>query len=114
MEEAIKEIINNTTFIDKLKISIDTILKDSKVDQYDVPEIIFLINESIKIVKNYKKLDQEQLIKNILQVILEKFELSINPEDKESFDKLVNSSIKLLLMGNISTISTNVNCCFRN
>jgi hypothetical protein len=112
MEEAIKEIINNTTFIENLKKSIDTILKDSKVDQYDVPEIIFLINESIKIVKNYKTLDQEQLIKNILQVILDKFELSINPEDKDSFDKLVNSSIKLLLMGN--TINTNINCCFRN
>ena len=100
--EIINEIMGDPQFMNKIKSSIDSIVKDSVIDYSDIPDIIFIINEVLT--KSKKGINDSVLIKKILEVLLERTGLVI--ENRDSFNKLVDGSIKLLFLKNKSF------CCF--
>ena len=50
MSASVQDVFNilstDPKFITRLETSINNIMKDGKVDQYDVPEIVFIITDS--------------------------------------------------------------------
>jgi hypothetical protein len=87
-----------STFI---KNSIDSIMRDGKINQYDIPEIIFLITEimsNISVINT--KLTAENsasLIKEVYKFIEKQYNLVPDESQKAGFDRLVDSCIKLVL-----------------
>ena len=84
-----------------IKTSIDNIMQDGKIDQYDIPEIIFLITE---IMNNSSvintKLTAENLaslIKELYKFIEKQYNLVPDESQKDGFDRLIDSCIKLVL-----------------
>lgn len=84
-----------------IKTSIDNIMRDGKIDQYDIPEILFLITE---IVNNSNvvttKLTPENLallIKEVYKFIEKQYNLVPDESQKAGFERLVDSCIKLVL-----------------
>jgi hypothetical protein len=85
-----------------IKTSIDNIMKDGKIDQYDIPEILFLITE---IINNSSlvntKLTPEiltSLIKELYKFIEKQYNLLPDETQKAGFDRVIDSCIKLILV----------------
>ena len=97
-----------------IKASIDNIMRDGKIDQYDIPEIIFLITE---IMNNSSvintKLTAENLaslIKELYKFIEKQYNLVPDESQKAGFDRLIDSCIKLILFQ--PKVKTAVKKCF--
>lgn len=84
-----------------IKTSIDNIMKDGKVDQYDIPEIILLITEIMNnsSVLNAKLTPENlaSLIKEIYKFIEKQYNLVPDETQKAGFERLIDSCIKLVL-----------------
>jgi hypothetical protein len=84
-----------------IKTSIDNIMKDGKIDQYDIPEIIFLITEIMNnsSVVNSKLTPENlaSLIKEIYKFIEKQYNLVPDETQKAGFERLIDSCIKLVL-----------------
>ena len=85
-----------------IKTSIDNIMRDGKIDQYDIPEILFLITE---IINNSSlvntKLTPEiltSLIKELYKFIEKQYNLLPDETQKAGFDRVIDSCIKLILV----------------
>ena len=99
----LQDLLEDKDFETKLNESVDIIMEDKKIDEYDVPEIVFLIttiiNTEPKLKVNRKNLGS--LIKEIFDHILKKNikdNDEMSEEQKKSLDRLIDSSIKLILM----------------
>lgn len=101
--EIINELFNDPQFMNKIKSSVDSVMRDSVIDYSDIPDLISIINEIL--MKSKKGLNEPVLIKKILEVLLERTGLVI--ENRDSFNKLVDGSIKLLFVNNQKFF-----CCF--
>ena len=94
-------IVDDKFFIQRVKQGIDSIMKDGKIDQYDIPEILLLITDLI-VTSEQKKVTQEELensINCLYQYIMNHYKLF--PEDetqRESFKKLFEVSVKLIMV----------------
>ena len=84
-----------------IKNSIDNIMHDGKIDQYDIPEIIFLIADimnNTNVVNTKLTVENlASLIKELYKFIEKQYNLVPDESQKASFDRLVNSCIKLIL-----------------
>jgi len=104
-----------------IKISIDNIMRDGKIDQYDIPEIIFLITEIMNnsSVVNTKLTAENlaSLIKELYKFIEKQYNLVPDESQKAGFERLIDSCIKLvLLQPKVKTALTNCltklnSCC---
>ena len=114
-------LIKDKVFCDKIENSIANILSDFKIDQSDIPEIIFIITEILinRPDINVKKEDVGTLIKRIFEYIVIKKNLATK-EQVASFDKILDSSIKLFMaqpnigkaMENVANkLNSCLNCC---
>uniref|UniRef100_A0A6C0HMY8 Uncharacterized protein n=1 Tax=viral metagenome TaxID=1070528 RepID=A0A6C0HMY8_9ZZZZ len=97
-----------------IKTSIDNIMKDGKIDQYDIPEILFLITE---IINNSSlintKLTPEiltSLIKELYKFIEKQYNLLPDETQKAGFDRVIDSCIKLILFQ--PKVKTTIKNCF--
>jgi hypothetical protein len=99
LEALFKVITTDSDFLKRVKDSIDKIMKDGKVDQYDVPEIVFVISETINSRPSFK-IQKELLpvlIKMLYNFIVDTYKLV--PEDKKAeIERLVDSSLRLLML----------------
>ena len=116
LELIFKSITLESKFNDDLKVSVDKILKDGKIDYFDIPEILLIINKIP--IEKYKldTVDYKTLIQKLFDYIIEKFELipqDSNQEVKESFKKIFDSCITLLLI-KPKLINNTMNCCIYN
>ena len=97
-----------------IKASIDNIMRDGKIDQYDIPEIIFLITEIMNnsSVVNTKLTAENlaSLIKELYKFIEKQYNLVPDESQKEGFDRLIDSCIKLVLFQ--PKVKTAVKKCF--
>ena len=97
-----------------IKASIDNIMRDGKIDQYDIPEIIFLITEIMNnsSVVNTKLTAENlaSLIKELYKFIEKQYNLVPDESQKEGFDRLIDSCIKLVLFQ--QKVKTAVKKCF--
>lgn len=99
VEEVFKILSADEKFIASVKTSLNNIMKDGKIDQYDTPELVFLITDAYNEMSNLHLAyeDLPILIKMLYNFIIEKFNLI--PEDKKAdFERLVDVAIKLVML----------------
>ena len=99
LEALFKVITTDSDFLKRVKDSIDKIMKDGKVDQYDVPEIVFVISETINSRPSFK-IQKELLpvlIKMLYNFIVDTYKL-VPEEKKAEIERLVDSSLRLLML----------------
>jgi hypothetical protein len=86
------------TFMKRIDESIKVIMKDGKIDQNDIPEVILLIVELI----NARKLTGDEMqasIEELFTFIMEHYNLfPEDPAQKESFEKLFRMCAKLAMI----------------
>lgn len=109
-------LISDSKFVDHLESSIQHVFEDNKIDVFDIPEIIFIIVDAYNAISKIK-LDNEKiftLIKLLTHFIIEKID-GIPKGKKCEFEKLVDSSIKLVMLQPIVAKKikkcTNYFCC---
>jgi len=99
LEALFKIITTDSSFLTGVKESVDKIMKDGKVDQYDVPEIVFVISEAINARPSFR-ITREQLpalIKMLYNFIVDTYKL-VPEEKKAEIERLVDSSVRLLML----------------
>jgi hypothetical protein len=96
-----------------IKTSIDNIMQDRKIDQYDIPEIIFLIAEIMNnsSVVNTKLTPENlaSLIKELYKFIEKQYNLVPDESQQAGFERLIDSCIKLILFQ--PKVKTGLNNC---
>ena len=106
-----------------IKSSIDNIMRDGKIDQYDIPEILLLITEIMNNsnVVNTKLTaeDLTSLIKELYKFIEKQYNLVPDESQREGFDRLIDSCIKLVLFqpkvkNTIKNCLNKFNTCCKN
>ncbi len=118
--EVFQLLCDDSDFIARLETSIANIMKDNKVDQYDVPEFIFIITDALATVPfKVNSKDLPVLIKLLYNFMVDK--LNLIPQDKRSdFERLVDSALKLLMLQPVvssklnnllSKITSCIPCC---
>ena len=86
---------------ERIKTSIDNIMRDGKIDNYDIPEILFIITDIINNTNVNTKLTPENLaslIKELYKFIEKQYNLIPDETQKAGFDRLIDSCIKLILL----------------
>ena len=86
-------------------------MKDGKVDQYDVPEIVFVISETVNSRPSFKITKEllPVLIKMLYNFIVDTHNL-VPEEKKAEIERLVDSSLRLLMLQPM--INDGLNRCF--
>ena len=84
-------------FLKRIDASVKTIMKDGKIDQNDIPELVMLITD----LSGTKKMTSDQLAKAISELfdyIMDHYKLFPEGDsDKANFKKLFDMSVKLIL-----------------
>ena len=111
VEALFKAITTDSGFLARVKISVDKIMHDGKVDQYDIPEIVFVISETVNSLPSFQVTSEvvPVLIKMLYRHIVDTYNLV--PEDKKAdFERMVDSSLRLLMLQ--PKIKEGLNGCF--
>ena len=103
MTKTIKEIaeiiLKDPEFINSVKLTLDNMLKDGKINMADIPEMVLLVtlgyNKSSKFTVSSKELPE--LLTKIAHLIITKYDL-VPDESRYEFEKILHSSIKLSLI----------------
>jgi hypothetical protein len=86
----------------RIKASIDNIMRDGKIDQFDIPEIIFLITDitssSSAVSAKLTADDLTALIKQLYKFIEKQYNLIPDATQQASFERLIDSCIKLIMI----------------
>lgn len=99
LEALFKVITTDSKFLSRVKESVDRIMHDGKVDQYDIPEIVFVISETVNSLPSFQVTSDllPVLIKMLYNFIVDTYKLV--PEDKKAeFERMVDSSLRLLML----------------
>ena len=106
--DMVKLILDDPIFIDKIETSVKSIIKDNKVEQTDIPKFVFLIMEAYNSLPKAKLTKKEipEFISCVYNYLVDKYNLIPN-EEKNKYENLVVSSIKLVLMTHQLKFSTN-------
>ena len=94
-----KVITTDNTFLTRVKAAVDNIMRDGKVDQTDIPEIVFVISETVNSLDSFHVTSDlvPVLIKMLYNFIIDTYKLV--PEDKKAeFERVVDSSLRLLML----------------
>lgn len=112
MKGIIMVVTKNPKFQERLEAGVKTILKDGKLDQNDIPELVFIIMESYNTLSNVR-LTSEQIPEFIMEVykyIVKK--LKIDPiGNTEVYEKLLVNSVKLVLLTPKLNLDKGCLCC---
>ncbi len=111
VEALFKVITTDSGFLARVKISVDKIMHDGKVDQYDIPEIVFVISETVNSLPTFQVTKEivPVLIKMLYNFIVDTYKLV--PEDKKAdFERMVDSSLRLLMLQ--PKVKEGLNRCF--
>ncbi len=86
-------------FSKTLQTHIENIMKDGKIDQYDIPDIVLVIGELLS--KEPKLTLTSELLSELIQeliiFIIKKYQLKADEQQIDTFNRLVESSIKLIM-----------------
>jgi hypothetical protein len=98
------DLTNNVSFLQKIDTTVKTIMKDGKINQFDIPEILLLLTELVTMSETSNvntKVTIEQLensINVLYEYIMEHYKLfPDDAEEKESFNRLFTTCTKLIL-----------------
>jgi len=86
-------------FSNTLEKSINNIMKDGKIDMYDIPEIVLIISELVTKSPTITLTSENlsDLVAELITFITKKYNITIVDTENENFKRVLNSSIKLLL-----------------
>jgi len=107
-----KTLTGDEQFIQRIKVILAAITQDGKINQYDAPQLIYLItdayNELSKVHVTYDQLPD--LLKMLVYFTITKFDL-LPPETttRLDFEKLLDASIKLILIQ--PKVKSNITLC---
>ena len=88
----------NEEFIKKIDMSIKNIMRDGKVDKYDIPEFVLLFTTLLTSNFKIKEANLHQELNKLFDYIMNKYKLLPNDDiQKENFKLLFEMSIKLVL-----------------
>ncbi len=99
-KEIFKTCIGDNEFVERLDKSVKNITRDGKLDQYDIPDIILII---VDILNNHTHIKFNasilgDLVYELITYIIEKYKLIRDPTKQETFNRLIRSSLQLLLL----------------
>jgi hypothetical protein len=99
MEEIFLTITTDKENVGKIKKSVDSILKDGKIDQYDVPEIVFLVTDLLNSLSTLRVTPEQVpvLIKKVCMFVLDTYG-DMPAEKKPEFERLLDSSLRLVML----------------
>ena len=99
LEALFKAIITDSGFLARVKVSVDKIMHDGKVDQYDIPEIVFVISETVNSLPSFQVTSEfvPVLIKMLYNFIVDTYNL-VPADKKADFERMVDSSLRLLML----------------
>jgi hypothetical protein len=92
-------LVKNPRFVTRVEEGVRSILKDGKLDQNDIPELVFIIMESYNIISNVRVSYQElpDFIREVYRYIIRKLNI-VPTENHEMFERMVMNSVKLVLL----------------
>ena len=92
-------LINDDKFIKTVEGNIKYIMRDGKVDEYDIPEIMTIVTESYNNLSNIKVTYDElpNILREIIDFIFTKYEL-VPDEHEEKFKKMIDTVITLIML----------------
>jgi len=113
-EEIVNQLIENPRFVQEIKLGINDILADGKIDAADIPTFVMVLTIAMEHVDELK-IKQENIPEVLIMVtnkIVEKFNLI--PEDKrDEFERGLKASLKLLFFSpRIRGMVTSCFSCF--
>ena len=99
MEEIFLTITTDKTNVSKIKGSVESILKDGVINQYDIPDIVFLVTDLMNSLTTLRVTPEEVpvLIKKICAFVLDTYG-GIPEEKKPEFERLLDSSLRLVML----------------
>ncbi len=87
-----------TAFHLRIDTAMKNIMKDGKVDQYDIPEIVLLITD-LMTTQKFTEADIEQAITGMYDYIMTHYNLfPADEEQKTNFNRLFKMCLKLALV----------------
>lgn len=95
----VKIITNDEGFSKRLEESVQRILHDGKINQFDIPEMIFIITDAYMTVSKskVKAEDLPEFIEVAFNYLCDKLDI-MTKEQRETLGGLVSSSVKLAVM----------------
>jgi len=99
LQAAFQTVSSNAKFVADVTALIDSILKDGKITPSDIPQILIVISEIIHNIDSIHL--SADLVPVLIKMLLNEVVVKKNlvPENmKGDFDRMVDSSIKLLMM----------------
>ena len=111
VNEVFEALTKDEKFLAAVKVSVDKILHDGKVDQSDIPELVFILSETMNNLSSFHlTIDLIPVaIKMVYKFIVDKYNLV--PEDKKAdFERIVDSSLRLLMFQ--PKIRSGLTACF--
>jgi hypothetical protein len=94
------DLTKNVNFLEQIDTTVKSIMKDGKIDQFDIPEIMLLITELIT-TSEKQKFTIEQLensIATLYEYIMAHYKLlPEDPVQKESFQRVFDMCVKLII-----------------
>lgn len=114
IENIVSKLLGNPRFVQEIRIGIDDILSDGKIDAADIPTFVIILTIALEHV-NDLKIEEKNIPEVLLMVtnmICDKFGLI--PEDKkEEFERGLKASLTLLFFQpNIKSLVTSCCGCF--
>lgn len=90
----------NDKFSKNLQTSITEVMKDGKIDTNDIPHIMLIITELINNTPSITITADElaELAKKLIAFIIKQTNITPSAEEQDIINKLVESSIKLILL----------------
>lgn len=90
----------NDGFSKNLQTAISEIMKDGKIDTNDIPQIMLVITELINNTPSINITADElaELAKKLIAFIIKQTNITPSAEEQDIINKLVESSIKLILL----------------
>lgn len=98
VEQIVGQLINNPRFVQEVRVGIDNILKDGKIDSADIPDFVTVLSISLEKIRDLRIHTDvlPEVLTKITKAISDKYNLI--PDDKEEeFLRGVEAGIRLLL-----------------
>jgi hypothetical protein len=96
-----RSLTTDEAFLTRVDTSVTAIMKDGKIDQYDIPDLVFLITDVIASnTSNFNLTPDslEALLVLLYNFIVNKYNLIPTDGNREGFKRLFESSIRLALL----------------
>jgi hypothetical protein len=96
-----RALTTDEAFLKRVDTSVTAIMKDGKIDQYDIPDLVFLITDVITSnTSNFNLTTDslEALLVLLYNFIVNKYNLIPTDGNREGFKRLFESSIRLAML----------------